>query len=244
VSISAAERAVLLETADIHLQILRITASRPGRRIRQEELRGIFPELSSGRFLSALFSLTGKGSVKMEDGWIRCIAPLPSRGSIADKVWKAIILHDKEFTNNDIKDLLPDVPIQTIRSLTSIWIQNGFIRIKEPRDNIKKPNILAIISKNEGIRPAVSRSRHPRDSSNDSKADQIWQRLSEMGETTSRELSETFPSASHDYIKTMLSQWVKVGVVEYRQLDGKTRVYSIRPGTARPPVFRAGEKRR
>ena len=239
--ISSSDREVILGTSVINTQMERVIAARPDKKINEVELREIFADLSNGRFCSALFSLTGKGMVARENGWVTLIAPPSSRGKISDKVWKAMLLQKNPFTLADIKELIPEVPIQTIRSLSYMWIKSGNLKVVEPRSNMSQSNILIVADRNHGIRPAAVKAKASPEVK-ESTAEKLWQALQTTEWASAKAMAEQFPEVNRRYLSLILSQWVKVGVAEAKETDGRSKAYRIIKGVSRPPVFRGGCK--
>ena len=125
-SIDASDRAALLGTESLQVQVERILKQQPDGRDSLSHLREIYRDLSEGRFRSLVYSMQANGHVRLEDDVVVLVRESVPRGYVADKVWKAMKMLGV-FTCSDVANVLPDARPSVIRGFLTRWEKDGSI---------------------------------------------------------------------------------------------------------------------
>lgn len=239
-SIDASDRAALLGTENLQVQVERILKQQPDGRDSLSHLREIYRDLSEGRFRSLVYSMQAKGHVRLEDGDVVLVRESVPRGYVADKVWKAMKMLGV-FTCSDVANLLPDARPSVIRGFLTRWEKDGsIVRIESSGEEtwsvakrrILRPRFKVERGRDESMSAVIIAGAM---SAVDSFGRRMW---------TVEMLAEALgdPQAlSLPFLEHLLHSWEAMGAIRRIGDDGRRRRYSTDRERFRRLVMKGGQ---
>lgn len=226
-NISSSDRAVLLGSGVISVQIQRILKQRPGMTAGEDELRGYYMDLSEGRWRSTLISMKAHGVLSIQDGNVTLLKETKPQGEVSDMLWRAVLMKRQAFTLDDLAGICPGIPLPTIRRLVSLWRKAGAICQAGDGDG----GVLAVV---DGVhtKPHIATTRSLADrSTKGAVVKALWARLASYGDsewTASMLIADLDVDISQwRYVAHCVSSWQKLGMIRAVGSDGDETTYRI-----------------
>lgn len=229
-NIGSSDRAVLLGSDSISVQIQRILRQRQERTADEEELRSCYLDLSEGRWKSTLISMKAKGIISIQNGKITLLRETLPAGEVSDTVWRAVQMKRDSFSVCEIVEICPEILPSTIRTLLTRWSQVGAIYRKVDGGNLND-SVLAV-RKGFRLKPRLHTKRTYRDvGGKDRILRELWSVLKSYGET---EWTASMLIADLDvdigqwaYVLHLVSSWEKLGIISVAGTDGDETTYRV-----------------
>lgn len=223
-------------------QLQKILFKRPGFKAPASEVRELFSDLSKGQYLSMLIGLQGKGVVTMSDDEIILdVDKATLKDCNLDIVWRDIRML-KSFA---VADIVIDTGLspRAIREALRVFAKQGLIKpVTEALPG--KARTYNLIS-SEIIRPVAPRI------TSGGLSDKVFETVQSLEQPFFRSeltaaLQERKIEVSSRYVKELLAQWIKVGILEEdgERSNPHARIrYRFVGGSNRPSVQKKGDRK-